>query len=428
MAIIIEDSKNLYSLFNECKVVSTDTRKIAKGSIFFCLQGANFNGNSFAAEAIQKGAAYAVIDEAEYDCGNQCILVENTLHALQKLALFHRSQFQIPVVGITGTNGKTTTKELVNAVLSKKYNIHATSGNLNNHIGVPLTLLGINSETEIAVVEMGANHIHEISELCEIARPDYGLITSIGKAHLEGFGSIEGVIKAKSELYQFINRYGKMVFVNHDDALLKKLSDQQKRICFGSTDDAFTQARLLPNDGFVKLLWKDVEVVSQLVGDYNFSNILAAICIGQQFEVPDASIIEAIQNYKPQNQRSQLLVKDSNTLVIDAYNANPTSMLAALTSLKTAQFNSKSVILGDMLELGNESLAEHKIIVEFLKDLNLANVLLVGPVFSSFEHPFLKFANALEAKDYLIGNRLFNQYILIKGSRGIHLEDVLEVL
>lgn len=428
MAKYIQDTRVLYSHFRKCKNVCTDTRKIEKGSLFFCLKGENFDGNKFAQEAIEKGALYVVIDNPEFDFGEHCLLVDNSLIALQKLAKYHRLTFSIPILGITGTNGKTTTKELIHCVLAKKYKTHATSGNFNNHIGVPLTLLSMHDDTELAIIEMGANHIGEIAELCAIAQPDFGLITSIGKAHLEGFGSIEGVIKTKKELYDFVEEYGKMLFVPAENELLMDISASIKRVTYGSNTNADYYGKVLENIGLLKIAYQSFEIQSQLVGDYNFINLMAAISVGKYFGVVDEDIVDALESYAPQNQRSQLIKGKTNTIILDAYNANPTSMELALKNLNQIQTSQKSVVLGDMLELGTESIAEHKAIIEVLLKMELHHCILIGPVFNSLTHPFLSFENSNLALDYLTKHPIVNEFILVKGSRGIQVEKVLAAI
>lgn len=425
--ILIE---KVYEIFKRSSGVSTDTRTIKKDTLFFCLKGEKFNANEFASEAINKGAIAVIIDEAQYAVNENIILVENVLVFLQKLANFHRQKFNIPFIGITGTNGKTTTKELVSAALSAGLRTHATAGNFNNHIGVPLTLLSMPLNTEIAVIEMGANHQGEIEELCKIAQPDYGLITNIGKAHLEGFGGFEGVVKTKNELYNYIRKFGKTIFINGDDELLMSLSAGLKRIQYGQNSNCEIQARLLESNPFLKIEIEKEAITTHLLGDYNFSNALAAYTIASFFGVNKEAIRSAISQYMPSNKRSQFVETEINKLYLDAYNANPTSMKNALDSfLKTSNW-AKMVILGDMLELGKESATEHQQIVDSLsKETNL-HVLLVGPEFhkTNKNADFLSFITTEEAGKYLSENKVENQYILIKGSRGIGLERLLGYL
>ncbi len=420
----------IYDKFKSCKGFTTDTRKIEHGQLFFCLKGANFNGNKFAAEALKTGAQYVVIDEEEYLSDDRMILVDDVLKCMQDLANYHRKKFDIPVLGITGTNGKTTTKELVHAVLSRKYKTHATAGNFNNHIGVPMTLLSMPEDTEFAIIEMGANHLGEIAELCEIAEPNYGLITSIGKAHLEGFGDLQGVINTKNELFQSVIKTEGKLFVNADNDLLMELSSKANRMTYGQGGAADVSAKLLVKETFVGANWEGVEIISQLVGSYNFDNMMAAICLGEAFDIPKDEIINALREYTPQNQRSQLMTTTKNKIVVDAYNANPTSMAAALDSFKMAEADEKLLILGDMLELGKESQIEHMGIVQKLKELGFKDVILVGPEFVNVAEGsgFHSFNNNQEALEYLKANPVKGKLILLKGSRGIALEVLLSEL
>ena len=422
-------TKEIYNLFIKHKKISIDSRKIEKDSIFFALKGDNFNGNKFAAQAIEKGAALAIIDEEEYKKGDKFILVENVLDSLQELSKFYRQQFDIPFIAITGSNGKTTTKELINVVLSKKYKTHSTLGNLNNHIGVPLTILSIPIDSEMVVVEMGANHIGEISKLCEIAQPNFGIITNIAKAHLEGFGGFDGVVIAKNELYESINKDG-VIFVNNDDELLLKLSDKLKKIKYGLTHSADCYAELNELNPFVKLKWNGFEIQSQLIGKYNFDNILAAICIGNYFGVDDEMIKSAIENFKPKNNRSQIVETINNKVILDAYNANPTSMKAAIESFRIIKAKKKIAILGDMLELGEASEIEHQQIKEFACSQNFDKIIFVGEIFCSIceKQNELCFEDNQEVLNYLKNNKISGTSVLIKGSRKIKLEVLLEEL
>lgn len=356
-------TEELYKIFLRHPNVITDSRKIEAGCLFFALKGERFNGNSFAADAIEKGAAFAIIDEPEFAIGEQFILVENVLEALQGMANFHRKQFQIPVIGITGSNGKTTTKELIYEVLSSHYPTHYTMGNFNNHIGLPLTLLKMQKGTEVAVIEMGANHVGEIEFLCKIAEPTHGLITNIGKAHLEGFGGIEGVKKGKSELYRFLEKNDGTAFVNLEELFLEELAKGlEHRIFYKKSDKpnpiaAPAETKLLTTHPFVRVAFLNefaeiLEVQSQLSGNYNFNNIMTAITVGRYFKVPSQKIKAAIENYVPSNNRSQVLEKDGNTYILDAYNANPSSMQRSLENFSKMEGQSKIAILGDMLELG----------------------------------------------------------------------------
>lgn len=422
----------IHRLFLECNSISTDTRKIENNSMFVALKGENFDANTFAEEALVKGAKYVIIDNPTYAVSDKTILVENSLTALQQLATYHREFLKIPIVALTGSNGKTTTKELIHVVLAKKFKTKATKGNLNNHIGVPLTLLSFSKETEIGIVEMGANHQKEIEFLCEIAKPDYGYITNFGKAHLEGFGGVEGVIKGKSEMYTYLKTHNKTVFVNLDDAIQNNKTTDFNRITFSQKD---TSANVFINEvsanPFVKIKTLNTEIKSHLIGLYNANNINAAITIGNYFGVSENDIKEAIESYIPENNRSQLITKNSNEIILDAYNANPSSMKVALENFIQLENKNKVAILGDMYELGEESLAEHKYIVDFLSENNSLECYFVGKDFFKnkiensnfhFYENFEQFSNSLENKNWR------NNTILIKGSRGMALERTLEYI
>lgn len=424
----------LYKAYLKHPQITTDSRMIPKGSIFFALKGENFNGNKFAMEALEKGAAIAVVDE--WDSGvNDCILqVGNVLETLQELAKHHRKKLGLKVIGITGTNGKTTTKELIQSVLKKEYNSLATFGNLNNHIGVPLTLLSLKREHDIAVVEMGANHVGEIATLCNIALPDYGIITNIGKAHLEGFGSIEGVIQAKTELYSFIRKTGGKIFINADNDLLIEHADGIESLSYGENEESDCRGELLSSFPFLELNCIlegiSVPVDSKLTGRYNFENILAAVCIGNYFHVSHSDIQEAIALYQPTNNRSQIIQTKSNTLILDAYNANPSSMKAAIENFASGNFENKSLILGDMAELGNDSQEEHIAVLELLRSKDLNNVILLGSEYAMANKSF-KFVTAKDKEQLkeLIRKKQFqNSTILIKGSRRMQLEEITHLL
>lgn len=428
------ETANLYQLFRQYPIVTTDSRNIPGNSIFFALKGENFNGNRYAGEALSKGAAFAVIDELEFAVDDHTILVDDVLTSLQKLARFHRDQLKTPVLAITGTNGKTTTKELIAAVLSKKYKVIYTQGNLNNHIGVPLTILSMTPETEIGIIEMGANHIGEIKLLCEIANPDFGMVTNMGKAHLEGFGSFEGVIRTKSEMYDFLRQKGGKCFINADNPLLIQQAKVLEQITFGKTEGCFLTGELATTEYtlVVKALFPKgwLYLKSKLIGDYNFENLLAAACIGKYFEVDPLLIQKALEEYTPSNNRSQLIRKKKNTIIMDAYNANPTSMMMALANFTNIQNDQKCVILGDMLELGEASDEEHQKIVDFVESQNFSDVYLVGPQFKKTitGNKKKEFDNAELLSNYLKTQPIENKLILIKGSRGIHLEKILELL
>ncbi len=422
--------EQLHTLFLECSQVTTDTRKIESNSLFFALKGDNFNGNEFANEALKKGASYAVIDEVAYQTSERHILVENTLETLQTLASFHRHYLAIPIISLTGSNGKTTTKELINAVLSKKFDTTATVGNLNNHIGVPLTLLSMSSKTEIGIVEMGANHLKEIALLSSIAQPDYGYITNFGKAHLEGFGSLEGVVQGKTELYANLKGHGKMVFVNTNDAQQVEQSKGMKCITFGRKGSKYP-IEFITADPFVILRYETKRIKSQLIGAYNFNNIAAAIAIGKHFEVSDQAIQEAIETYVPTNNRSQILDKGTNKVILDAYNANPSSMKVALENFSGLTDKTKIAILGDMFELGHEAEAEHQFIADLASNLDIHKVYLLGENFqkvSAINDSTQQFASFEAFKDYFSKQQTKNTTLLIKASRGMALERIVELL
>lgn len=413
--------KEIYQLYKKTYKVSTDTRKLEKGCMFFALKGENFNANKLAEAALELGAGFVVIDDNFfYRDDPRFILVNNALDMLQKLAAFHRKKLGIPIVALTGSNGKTTTKELINVVLSKKFNTSATKGNLNNHIGVPLTLLSMTPKTEIGIVEMGANHFEEIAFLCEIASPDYGYITNFGKAHLEGFGSIEGVIKAKTELYAYLAKTGGMAFVNKFDAIQIEKTENQKRHCIGAN------VQNLEYQDFVKVQFDDIELTSNLFGNYNYFNLLSAIGIGQYFEIPDSFIKMALESYIPTNKRSQLIKLGNTSIVLDAYNANPTSMHAALTTFQDNTAKNKALILGDMFELGDGTAREHQEILDLAIALGFSNITLVGENFYQTSGSGIK-----KYRDYTAFEKAFdksafeNASILIKGSRGMALERVI---
>ena len=422
-------TNELYTIFLQSSGVCTDTRTIALGNLFFCLKGENFNGNTFAAQALEKGASFVVIDEPEYQINEHCILVNDVCSCLQELAHVHRKNLHIPVIGITGTNGKTTTKELIHAVLSSTYKVHATQGNLNNHIGVPLTLLGIDKEnTQIAIIEMGANHVGEIGELCQIAEPNYGIITNIGKAHLEGFGSIEGIIQTKSALYQFIANTDGQLFVHSEDELLMKLSEGMKRILYGKSGD---YKGICSNDELLLNLYLpdyETTIPTQLTGGYNFSNVMAAVAVGLHFSVPIEKIKSSLSAYIPTNNRSQLIKKDGKTIIIDAYNANPSSMEQAICNLSRLQLPAKTLLLGDMMELGENSLNEHQQIVDLIRKLSFDYVYLLGNEFAKTDadaswlyHDYDQLKMALEKE------LPENATLLIKGSRSMKMERFLEM-
>lgn len=423
----------LYKVYLSHPDICTDTRKITPNCIFFALKGGNFNGNKFAKEALNQGAAFVVIDEKEFKLSDDYILVNDVLETLQNLARFHRKQLTIPVIGITGTNGKTTTKELMNAVLSKKYKTTATVGNLNNHIGVPLTLLSIPADCEIAIIEMGANHIGEIEFLCNIALPNYGIITNIGTAHIEGFGSFEGIKKTKNELYEFIRKNSGTVFLSTSDHILSELAINIKQVTYG-INDRNCSGKIISSSPTLQLEWNcnatEVQTIeSNLYGSYNFDNILAAICIGKHFDVSDNLINEAINEYAPSNNRSQIIKTETTTIFLDAYNANPTSMKASVDDFSKIDAKNKLMILGDMLELGNISNDEHQKMIDTIESLKIETI-FVGKEFNAVKNKYLfkYLKNYTEVIGYLNTLSLNDYNILIKGSRGIQLEKVAEYL
>ncbi len=421
--------EKLHRLYLEHPITCTDTRKITANCLFFALKGENFNGNEFAAQALEKGASYAIIDQKGFKASDRYILCDNVLETLQKLASLHRSHCKVKLLALTGSNGKTTTKELIHAVLSKKYNTIATKGNLNNHIGVPLTLLSIREDTEMAIVEMGANHKGEIAFLSEIARPDYGYITNFGKAHLEGFGSLEGVIEAKSELYENLMANAKYVFLNADDPIqVKKLNGYVKKIGFSTQDHRYFNIRFVKADPFVVLEVEGTQIETQLIGKYNFPNCCAAILMGTYFDVPLGDIKNALEGYRPENNRSQILTIKGVEVILDAYNANPTSMNAALENFHRLQGGDKTLILGDMFELGGSSQQEHQALADRAAELGFDEVLLVGKHFFGTGTHFKKFKSFEDLKEYLVKSPIEKGSLLIKGSRGMALERVLDVL
>ena len=415
------DIKDLYQIYSTNYLVDTDTRNIRNNSIFFSLKGDNFNGNKFATEALKKGAKYAVIDEEESEVEGRTILVDNVLKTLQKLANYHRRKLEITVIGLTGSNGKTTTKELLNAVLKTQYNTKATQGNLNNHIGVPLTLLSFTNKTEIGIVEMGANHQKEIEFLSNICEPDIGCITNFGKAHLEGFGGIVGVIKGKSELYTYLEKENKIVFVNSNDPIQLELTKKIKRILL---NNSITISSIQP---FLELKYTNKTILTNLVGTYNLDNIRVAISIGEYFNISTINSSTAISNYSPTNNRSQVLVKNNNKILMDAYNANPTSTLAALYNFNKIKETRKVVILGDMFELGEDSAKEHQHIVNICENLEIDRFIFIGKNYyeTTAEE---KYDSVESMKKQLNISTFKNNYILIKGSRGMALERLLDLI
>ncbi len=418
--------KKIYALYTQSYHVSTDTRAIEKNCIFFALKGANFNGNQFAKQALEKGALAAVVDEAKYASSEHTILVNDVLTTLQEVAHYHRTKLGIPIISLTGSNGKTTTKELMTRVLSTTYQTQATKGNLNNHIGVPLTLLSILPIHEMAVVEMGANHQKEIEQLCRIAEPDYGYITNFGKAHLEGFGGVEGVIKGKTELYQYLQKEKKNVFINEDDPIQLEKSQGIESFSFGRTKGDVLVEEIDNDSPFVSVRYQGMEIKSHLIGNYNFSNIASAIALGHYFKIEKEKIQKAIEHYIPENNRSQLIEKQGKQILLDAYNANPSSMSVALENFSKLP-GMKTVILGDMFELGEYAEKEHQHIANFALEKQFDQILLVGNHFNNCQNNLTSFTSTQDLIEYLKKNEV-NEKILIKGSRGMKLETILDYL
>lgn len=420
--------EELYQIYLKHPSVQTDTRKLKPGDIFFALKGEKFNGNAFAKQAVEAGAAYVVIDDAAYEISGKTILVDNVLECLQQLAHHHRQQFQIPFIAITGSNGKTTTKELIHAVLSSKYKTYTTEGNLNNHIGIPLTLLRIKADAEIAVIEMGANHQKEIESYCQYALPTHGLITNCGKAHLEGFGGAAGVRKGKGELFDYLKTIDGTAFIFNDYDYLKEMSVGVSHIfSYGSKDGDIT-GEMLSSEPYLEtaITGKNTfHIQTQLVGSYNFPNVLAAVCVGQYFKIAADKIKWAIENYTPSNSRSQLINKGSNRFIMDAYNANPSSMKLAIENFANLKSEKKVLLLGAMAELGEESMAEHEAIIKLIQSKNWEKVVLVGGDFIKLSHPFLSFSNSDEAKTWLQNQKFENTDFLVKGSRSMQMEKII---
>ncbi|HAM97244.1 MAG TPA: UDP-N-acetylmuramoyl-tripeptide--D-alanyl-D-alanine ligase [Marinilabiliales bacterium] len=440
------NTHELYKIFLKNPKISTDSRALVPGSIFFALKGEKFDANQFALQALEV-CAYAVVDDPSSVKGDRFILVDNVLEKLQKLAAFHRKRLGLPIIAITGTNGKTTTKELIAAVMSKRHKVTYTKGNLNNHIGVPLTLLQMTKDDEFGIVEMGANHLGEIAELCKIAAPDFGIITNVGKAHLEGFGSFEGVKKAKGELYRYLYENDGTAFINYDNEILDEMNPPHSVFYYGTKEFTHCQGKLEKNDIFMSFRWissddvadenedRNWEIYShlvktKLVGDYNFENALAAVCIGNYFGVPANDISQAIEAYTPQNNRSQLFETPKNTILLDNYNANPSSVKVALENFFRLEFPNKVVMLGEMLELGDASGREHGVVVGQLVELNAKDVYLVGPSFMQYHEndKFRFFSTTIELADFLKQHPLEGKQILLKGSRGMKMEQILDLL
>lgn len=427
------NTEALYKIYLQYPGIQTDTRKLQQGDIFFALKGPNFNGNLFAKNALEAGAAYAVIDEQEFEIPGRTILVDDVLTALQQLANYHRRQYDIPFIAITGSNGKTTTKELIHVVLGQKYKVYTTEGNLNNHIGIPLTLLKIKSDAEIAVVEMGANHLHEIESYCQIAEPTHGLITNCGKAHLEGFGSLEGVRKGKGELFDYLRtRKDATAFIMKDYDYLQDMSKGISKIVTYGTHDARVTGRaettgeLLAVNIFID--GTETHIATQLVGDYNLPNVLAAVTLGNVLGVSTDKIKAAIENYKPSNSRSQLVETGSNKIILDAYNANPSSMKLAIENMAHIHADKKVLMIGAMAEMGDETAVEHETLINQIKRNTWQQVVLVGKPFLPFKDDFIYFDNSAEAANWAQAQHFENAYILIKGSRSSQMEKILTAI
>lgn len=421
--------EKLYDIFLQFPFVETDTRKIKKNDIFFALKGPNFNGNNFAKTALEMGSAYCVCDEKTDYENDKIIYVEDVLTTLKALAKYHREQFTIPFIAVTGSNGKTTTKELIHAVLCKKYKCYTTKGNLNNHIGIPLTILSVQKDAEVAVIEMGANHQKEIEEYCTYTLPTYGIIGNCGKAHLEGFGGIEGVKKGKGELYDFIRNTNGTIFINTDyDYLVEMSKGIGKQISYGTTNANYTGI-ILEDKHFVEVNITNPssigKIKTQLAGNYNLPNILSSVCIGKHFDVPENLIVEALENYTPSNSRSQIMQHNTNTILLDAYNANPSSMKVAIENFAAMDGKNKIVILGGMMELGEESLQEHKGIVDLLLQYQWDKIVLTGKDYKNLPENFLHFQTSDETATWFKQAKIENAFILVKGSRGMAMEKIL---
>lgn len=424
--------KELYQLFLQSKGVTTDSRKVERGQIYFALKGNSFNGNTFASKAIEQGAAYSIIDEYEFNKKEKCILVDNVLNTLQQLANYHLKQVNPKsIIAITGSNGKTTTKELVHAVLATTFKTHYTKGNLNNHIGIPLTLLDMATDTEIAVIEMGANHQKEIASYCNYVEPTHGIITNCGKAHLEGFGGIEGIRKGKGELYDYLKVQNGLVFVNGDDIILLEmlqLRNIDSIISYGNKIENKYHSKILTDNPFLKIQFEDVEINSNLFGSYNYSNIMCAIAVGKYFGVSNLQIKNAISTYHPENARSQVIEKNGYELILDAYNANPTSMQHALESFAKSSDKQKIVILGDMFELGEDAEKEHQFIASLCEQFHFNQIVLVGREFckTKTSDAVLKFQTTAETQNWFIQQNFSDTVILLKGSRSMKMENIIE--
>lgn len=437
-------TSDLYELFIKYPNICTDTRKLEKNSIFFALKGDNFDANTFAADAL-KTCKYAVVDNPNVVKNDAYILVDDVLDKLQKLAAYHRKRLGLPILALTGSNGKTTTKELIVSVMQKKFNVGYTKGNFNNHIGVPLTLLSFTGEMDFGVVEMGANHVGEIALLSKIVAPDFGLITNVGKAHLEGFGSFEGVKKGKGELYEYLYYNDGTAFINYDNEILEEMNPPHSAIYYGTKGFTHCQGRLESEGVFLAFRWltsdesfeKEVDweienryIQTKLIGDYNFENALAAVCIGNNFHVSETDIKQAIESYQPNNSRSQYKETENNKVIVDSYNANPTSMKISLENFSKMPDTDKVVILGDMFELGSASIREHGVVVGLLEELHFNNAILIGEDFMNYSEieRYKFFKNTEDYYSYLKKNPIKNKLVFVKGSRGMKLEMVIELL
>ncbi len=427
--------EEIYKTYQQYPSVETDTRKLKKNDLFFALKGPNFNGNLFAEQAIEKGAAYVFTDEKTAFTHHRYIQVSNSLETLQELAKFHRQQFNInnknpiPFIAITGSNGKTTTKELLHAVLSTSFKTYTTQGNLNNHIGIPLTILKIKPDAQMAIIEMGANHLNEIAGYCKYAMPTHGLITNIGKAHLEGFGSVENVKKGKGELFDYLRNHNGAAFVNVDDKAVTEVSNGIVHKFYYGINGKNVSGNVYKNDPFIEVKingYNSINIKTNLVGAYNLHNVLAAVCIGRHFNIDDAKIKNAIENYLPANSRSQLIKQNNNSIILDAYNANPGSMKAAIENFAGMKGNKKILLLGAMMELGADSEKEHASLIALIEKYKWKAVVLVGKNFNGVKNNCINFENATQARDWLKEQNFNNAQILIKGSRSMQMEKVLE--
>ena len=429
--------EEIYKIYREHPSIQTDTRRLQKNDLFFSLKGPSFNGNLFAEQALEKGAAYVFVDEKISFTDDRIIQTGDVLKTLQQLAHFHRQQFnilpdgssRIPFIAITGSNGKTTTKELLHEVLSTTFKTYTTEGNLNNHIGIPLTILKIKPDAEMAVIEMGANHLKEIEGYCEYAMPTHGLITNCGKAHLEGFGSLENVKKGKGELFVYLRNHNRIAFVNEDDTAVMELSSDIKNVIYYGSKGANSTGNVFKNDPFIEVKINStppMHIQTNLVGDYNLYNILAAVCIGKYFKINDEKIKNAIENYSPSNSRSQLIKRNNNTIILDAYNANPGSMKAAIENFANMKGNKKILLLGAMMELGTESEKEHAALISLIDKYNWEAVVLVGNSFRELKHKYINYDAAFQVREWMQSRHIENAQILIKGSRSMQMEKVLE--